>query len=443
MHRNLLMLLLSVATTLLVASTQAQAQARQPGDPWWFEVEAIFFKRNVEISQLTERFDSSPDAFSPKEHASFIRDFLKPDISNIRGALPVCGTTQVIELPLQTAPGPALSDSLIAGDLDSYYDELKLRSIQNDANSLDNALTLLDTLIADSDEIVPVSTDDILLIAPDDIGALKDVAPIHPVSALLKASETLPNYFVPTELDCQWQTEAQIAFDETQIAWRNDISLTRVPDILDGVERPFSKTAYVLPSTELQLGDLYRRISRHRDMTPLLHMAWRQNVATGRDNAPFYHVFAGARIKADDKTDINERQPNNTEFSTPIEMMEYVLSNDFESVEKSENSEEAKAPDWPIDGLLKIFIEYIGGTPYLHVDSKFDIAVPNGVILNERAESETYEPVFDIVHFSQLRRVISTEIHYFDHPAFGFVIQIRRYQRPEKPEETSEDFPDS
>ena len=36
-------------------------------------------------------------------------------------------------------------------------------------------------------------------------------------------------------------------------------------------------------------------------------------------------------------------------------------------------------------------------------------------------------------NFNQLRRVISQQVHYFDHPLFGMVVRINRYRWPEVP----------
>jgi len=41
------------------------------------------------------------------------------------------------------------------------------------------------------------------------------------------------------------------------------------------------------------------------------------------------------------------------------------------------------------------------------------------------------------IPLAEQRRVISTQLHYFDHPLFGFIVQIRRYHRPAD-EETSD-----
>ena len=37
-----------------------------------------------------------------------------------------------------------------------------------------------------------------------------------------------------------------------------------------------------------------------------------------------------------------------------------------------------------------------------------------------------------LINFSQNKRVISGEIHYFDHPYIGMIVQIRRFD-PTKP----------
>jgi len=43
------------------------------------------------------------------------------------------------------------------------------------------------------------------------------------------------------------------------------------------------------------------------------------------------------------------------------------------------------------------------------------------------------------VNFNQLRRVISKQVHYFDHPLFGMVVRINRHKWPEVPKDEDED----
>jgi hypothetical protein len=58
---------------------------------------------------------------------------------------------------------------------------------------------------------------------------------------------------------------------------------------------------------------------------------------------------------------------------------------------------------------------------YLYINSEFSI-----IDIAQGTEAE------NTVSFKQNRRVISGEIHYFDHPNIGMIVQIRRFD-PTKP----------
>lgn len=110
---------------------------------------------------------------------------------------------------------------------------------------------------------------------------------------------------------------------------------------------------------------------------------------------------------------------------------------------------------WELDGVFKVYLQYIGRVPYLHIDSRVNFRQPmlmneqqfpeplqsllrenlsNQNLLNENSTLKTAAtPQYFLkpYHFQQLRRVVSRQIHYFDHPMFGMVVQIRRYQIPD------------
>ena len=101
-----------------------------------------------------------------------------------------------------------------------------------------------------------------------------------------------------------------------------------------------------------------------------------------------------------------------------------------------------RTPIWEIDGTIKVFLKYINRVPYLHVDGEmfYRQPVPMSYFSSEddstgnaakprQASSTEYKLVS--VPLAEQRRVISTQLHYFDHPLFGFVVQIRRYNRPD------------
>ncbi|WP_370245249.1 CsiV family protein [Alteromonas abrolhosensis] len=101
-----------------------------------------------------------------------------------------------------------------------------------------------------------------------------------------------------------------------------------------------------------------------------------------------------------------------------------------------------RTPIWEIDGTIKVFLKYINRVPYLHVDSEMFYRQPvplsyfsseddsSGNAAKPRMEPSTEYKLVS-VPLAEQRRVISTQLHYFDHPLFGFVVQIRRYNRPD------------
>jgi hypothetical protein len=91
------------------------------------------------------------------------------------------------------------------------------------------------------------------------------------------------------------------------------------------------------------------------------------------------------------------------------------------------------AQPWSIDGLFKVHLDH-----YLYIDSEINIIEPSSGSLtlttSQKSKNKRHnEPTPpNIISFKQNRRVITGEIHYFDHPHIGMVVQIRRFD-PTKP----------
>jgi len=75
---------------------------------------------------------------------------------------------------------------------------------------------------------------------------------------------------------------------------------------------------------------------------------------------------------------------------------------------------------WFLDGFFKVHLDH-----YLYITADFN------VLSHSPASSEK---AMKLINFSQNRRVITGEIHYFDHPYVGMLVQIRRFD-PNKPPE--------
>ncbi|WP_024597374.1 CsiV family protein, partial [Pseudoalteromonas sp. AC163] len=116
-----------------------------------------------------------------------------------------------------------------------------------------------------------------------------------------------------------------------------------------------------------------------------------------KSRAPSMHLIAGKHLK---------NEPNVTpSYSNP----------DFVSLLNSQpalfNDPDQSKAEWELDGLFKIHLRH-----YLYITANFDISqkLENGDIESAR--------------FSQFRRVISGEVHYFDHPRMGMIVQIRKFK---------------
>ena len=135
------------------------------------------------------------------------------------------------------------------------------------------------------------------------------------------------------------------------------------------------------------------------------------------------------------------------------------------SDETTNDSGAFREPIWEIDGRMKVFLKYINRVPYLHIDSEmfYRHQVPtqyfsgsdlsselassnNGAFVNgdgdgdgessvlesnaSETSAQTIEYQLVSIPLAEQRRVISKQLHYFDHPLYGFIVQIRRYERP-------------
>ncbi|KGJ89877.1 CsiV family protein [Colwellia psychrerythraea] len=91
-----------------------------------------------------------------------------------------------------------------------------------------------------------------------------------------------------------------------------------------------------------------------------------------------------------------------------------------------------KAPlqPWSIDGLFKVHLDH-----YLYINTELNMVEPTNKssrLTKDKTSTEMSLNKNQVISFKQNRRVITGEIHYFDHPYIGMVVQIRRFD-PTKP----------
>ncbi|MBQ4799322.1 peptidoglycan binding protein CsiV [Pseudoalteromonas sp. MMG006] len=152
---------------------------------------------------------------------------------------------------------------------------------------------------------------------------------------------------------------------------------------------------YLLAPEQLKFKTQLRQLDR-KGLTPILHTGWRFEGAS-KSRAPSMHLIAGKHIKSD----INAIPSYSNPDFVSLLNTQPALFDDPDNANVQ----------WELDGLFKIHLRH-----YLYITANFDIShkLENGEIESAR--------------FSQFRRVISGEVHYFDHPRMGMIVQIRKFK---------------
>lgn len=179
-----------------------------------------------------------------------------------------------------------------------------------------------------------------------------------------------------------------------------------------------------------------KRLNNHQLFTPLLHTAWRMPIQSKQNAIPI-HLFAGKNYALSMQQTGSSNAPSTTDSNQSDESLDVLAA-----LQKKDILQDL----YEVDGNLNI---YVGR--YLHIDSQLivrtetekavssplsvrapdtKVVEQDGVVQivnqepvqkNVRTEKVITETLFD-----QSTRLRSGEIHYFDHPLFGMIIQIRR-----------------
>lgn len=451
---------------LALFSMGAQAQDKE----WRFEIEVILFEHLDALDALQEEFGDASAAHSASA-VDLITPYLLPDLSQVQGVLPLCHVApepspeenyldQVTSAVF--SPEPQLQQEPF--DFDGYQSE-DMRLIQQAFAEYGFYEDVPDTQVADDpiltsqDELystgfgetdTPITTDNVETQASEGIAAFEMPTP-PPVPEFL--THPLAPVQMPESLWCMY-TEERFplpVFAEEEASW---YALDEVPAVLDGTEWPYETRPYLLSRSSLRLKKLVRDMRRQKKLRPLLHLGWRQEVQFGRSNAPFFRLFAGDNyadaFAADGSPLMPMPEPQEDQPPVPseddsaqdplIERIRAALQNEQVTATStartfSQNADnvaenQPKASDlWQLGGLFKVYLQYINRVPYLHIDADMDYRAPV-----QQGEGDDAVTTLKTHNFKQLRRVISRQVHYFDHPLFGMVVQIRRYQRPTPPE---------
>ena len=141
----------------------------------------------------------------------------------------------------------------------------------------------------------------------------------------------------------------------------------------------------------------YRVLSLSSEYRPLFHVSWQQP-ATERRQSRYVHI----------------QKLDSDEVATPME----------EITEEPEFLEELVTLDKIFDGSIRIRSGF-----YLHADIDLtyfkQLTFENKII---RTSEESFQTEFDksLIKLKESRKIKLNEIHYFDHPMYGVILQVSR-----------------
>lgn len=397
----------STVVGLLACSFSAQAQKDRPTR--WFEVEVILFTHDANETEIREEFEQQAKPITFRRTRDLLTRFHYPDISNIKHPDFIC-----------------------------------------DINQLDNT------------DITQ------LLLSPQlraDLGLDEE-----PVEQLIERKFEIPQGYFFARQDCltsPWYRYPMA--DNDSLEYRYDM----YPRVIISGEKDVNPYVHLMSPANFKMREIYRTLRRQRGIRPILHTAWRQpggaakysratRLYAGYDYSDKFD-FQGNPIEQEDFTieselaslDIDDNTTVDEANISVVENIERLLTMvdkgakiDYKSstIEIDETDEAVVDPKQvrEIDGLFRIYIDAFN---YLHIDAEFNIRreveapeeqQDNSIdhLLNQVVGSTSSEltilqnntkTLLKNYHFKQTRRVITKQVHYFDHPYMGMIVEIRRY----------------
>ncbi|MCL1059116.1 peptidoglycan binding protein CsiV [Shewanella gelidimarina] len=206
-----------------------------------------------------------------------------------------------------------------------------------------------------------------------------------------------------------------------------------VADIPMLIAAPKPATAYLgdgavlLAKSQSQFKDIIATLKREKGNKSLLHMTWQQSMLP-RNKAIPVKLYSGNDYSKDYEQNGQPLQLSNLNDELPqFDFMSSGLLAD------------TKKPVWKLDGTLNIYLEH-----YLFIETAFNLRQEGEKTVtltyhdpesfssdNLTAETGSVTtPFLYSIPMKQNRRVRSDEVHYFDHPKMGMIIQIRKMEQP-------------
>ena len=431
-------------------------------DKWWFDIEVMLFARDTAVSDMAERFERQQVLSTPNTDWDLLTEYYQPDITMVYNSLPVCNA------PTSPLWAEAPSQEEILRD---YYIEPEPEepALDDQAGLVENGQVISDEPFVLADEAahgIQASENTFGEPEPDIIPPAPGAIAAYWLSFNLNEQQLSPVRVKRRPLNCVTPTEPSLNPQSWQ--WpQPDLYVPprqQTPLYVHGADFKRANGPHLLPTNQLTQDDIYTSIRWRKGIERLAHFSWRQQVKFGQDKAETLRLFAGQNFaqqftqngdlrpqqltpgdEASSEQNAELAEPEDTFFAElnqrlsnpqPISFAGMMAPPETNDDGNTQSDIKRLSPIWELDGFIQIYLKYINRVPYLHINSELFYRQPVLSATSLPGAAPAYELVS--IPFSQQRRVISTQLHYFDHPLFGMLVQIRRYDRPAAPQPAEE-----
>lgn len=185
------------------------------------------------------------------------------------------------------------------------------------------------------------------------------------------------------------------------------------------------QSTVLLAPSQAQFSDMIATLNREPGHKSLLHMTWQQSMQP-RHRATPIRLFAGDDFSERYAKDGYLIDQQAVASDIPQFNFDYGLDNSA-----------TKDPIWQIEGAINIYLNH-----YLYVETALTLheegsKIPPKLDYTDDSASSTPVPYLFNIWMAQNKRVISDEIHYFDHPNMGMILQIRKMTQPNEMNQSS------
>lgn len=186
------------------------------------------------------------------------------------------------------------------------------------------------------------------------------------------------------------------------------------------------ESAVLLSEQQGQFKQLINTLNREGNIQGLVHLTWQQNMQSRR-NAKAIRIIGGRDFS---KQFTYHGQPVSQSQPSPA----VTMIGDYSAL-GSINTPAPVMPVWELDGSINIYLShylYIETDLFLRKVSQKLMDPNHGELMgfNSPSTEKVMTPFLQSIPLDQNRRVRSGQIHYFDHPQMGLVMQIRKMEQP-------------